>query len=588
MSESFFAGVARATDRLISERPLLFVMIVAALVLTAGFGLRDPWPSDEPRFAAIARDMLVDGNWLVPRMGGDIYADKPPVYFWLVAASLWLTGTLRGFLLPAVLAGFVTVLAVYDLTRRLYSPRIAFWGGAALVVTFQFGLEFKAAQIDPVVTMFTTLGLYGICRHLLLGPAWKWYAAGGLACGLGVITKGVGFLPLLILLPYAVLVRRGWSGGPRGSFGRWLLAPAAALLGIAVWLAPLLIVYLANPTPDLREYLDEILFGQTVGRYTDAAGHLHPWWYFIVTVIPWAWLPISLALPWLYGHWRAAIRDRDLKTALLLAWIAIVILFFSLSTGKRGVYMLPAVPALAVVTAPFVEALFRARRLQTIAWTIVLTATIVIAALAVYLGRMPAETLSPAVYGYSGSASALVWPFAALGMLCTALFRPRHGLQALAVFFVSLWLVFGWYFWPRADVFRSGKVIMDHAYELKSPQTDLGIVAQKESLTLHARGALTNFGHRRTDYDQEQYDAARWLASSSSHELIAPATLGDLCFDFDRGTSLGYAHGTEWVLLPSRASHTDCADKGRADDAIAYVAPERNSPHPFARPRLGH
>jgi 4-amino-4-deoxy-L-arabinose transferase-like glycosyltransferase len=58
-----------------------------ALFVATGLGLRDPWPADEPRFALVARDMVASGDWLFPRVGGDFYSDKPPVYFWLLAAA---------------------------------------------------------------------------------------------------------------------------------------------------------------------------------------------------------------------------------------------------------------------------------------------------------------------------------------------------------------------------------------------------------------------------------------------------------------------------------------------------------------------
>ena len=80
----------------------------------------------------------------------------------------------------------------------------------------------RSAQIDATLCALTTLSLYGLLRHLLLGPAWWWYFVGGLAAGLGVITKGVGFLPLLVLIPYGVFRARGFEGLPRFQGGvRW-------------------------------------------------------------------------------------------------------------------------------------------------------------------------------------------------------------------------------------------------------------------------------------------------------------------------------------------------------------------------------
>ena len=118
---------------------VLMLALLAVLLFGAGFGLRDPWPADEPRFALVARDMLRSGDWLFPRVGGDLYADKPPLFFWLMAASMALTGSMRlGFLLPSLLAGLGTILLVYDLLRRARGREVALSGAFMLLLTFQF------------------------------------------------------------------------------------------------------------------------------------------------------------------------------------------------------------------------------------------------------------------------------------------------------------------------------------------------------------------------------------------------------------------------------------------------------------------
>ena len=92
------------------RRAFFLLILVAAVILAAGLGLRDPWPADEPRFALIARDMVEGGNWLLPNVGGVLYPDKPPLHFWSVAALYQLTGSLRfSFLFPAFAAGLGTL-----------------------------------------------------------------------------------------------------------------------------------------------------------------------------------------------------------------------------------------------------------------------------------------------------------------------------------------------------------------------------------------------------------------------------------------------------------------------------------------------
>jgi 4-amino-4-deoxy-L-arabinose transferase-like glycosyltransferase len=129
--------------------------------------------------ALVAQDMLRTGDWLIPRVGGDLYADKPPVFFWLMAASMAVTGSMRiGFLLPSLLAGLGATVLVYDLLRRVRGREVAFAGGLVLLLTFQFTWQARQAQIDAVLCLLTTLSLYGLLRHLVLGPAPGWYLAG--------------------------------------------------------------------------------------------------------------------------------------------------------------------------------------------------------------------------------------------------------------------------------------------------------------------------------------------------------------------------------------------------------------------------
>ena len=355
---------------------LVWLCALVLVMIATGIGLRDPWPADEPRFALIARDMLANHQWLIPQVGGDVYADKPPLFFWLIALGLSATGSMRlAFLLPSLLAAFGCVVLVYDLARRLWDRETGLAAALLLLFSVQFVWQARQAQIDATLCFFTTLSLYGLLRHCLLGPQWKWYAIGWAAAGIGIITKGVGFLPLLMLIPYAMSRVSGWQPRPVIHGGwRWMLGPLSLLAAVSVWLVPMLLA--AQSDPALRLYRDEILFGQTLDRYADAWQHRQPFWYFIVNVIPALWLPLTALLPWLVPRWRESLRQRDLRMLLPLVWVALVLLFFSFSTGKRGVYVLPALPALVLAAAPWLASIAQQRAAQ---WTLFATGLLVAA-----------------------------------------------------------------------------------------------------------------------------------------------------------------------------------------------------------------
>ncbi len=140
---------------------------------------------------------------------------------------------------------------------------------------------------------------------------------------------------------------------------RWWLGPVFFLGAIALWFVPMMLVTSAGG--ELLAYRNEILFKQTVTRYAGAWHHHEPFWFYLVNVIPVLWLPLTALVPWLWPRWRAALRpgSRDTFVAVLLAWVVLVVLFFSLSSGKRGVYVLPAVPALVMAAATWLPEILR-------------------------------------------------------------------------------------------------------------------------------------------------------------------------------------------------------------------------------------
>ena len=112
------------------------------------------------------------------------------------------------FLLPSLLAALLTLWLVRDLGRRLWNRRTGEMAALALFATLQFGLMAKRAHIDMVLLAMTTLSLWGLLRHLLRGPDWRGWWLGAFAAGVGTVTKGVGFLPLLVVLPWLLHARR--------------------------------------------------------------------------------------------------------------------------------------------------------------------------------------------------------------------------------------------------------------------------------------------------------------------------------------------------------------------------------------------
>ncbi len=540
------------------------------LLVATGIGLRDPWPADEPRFALIARDMVANQDWLIPRVGGALYPDKPPLFFWLIALSLKLTGSMRvAFLLPSLVAAIGCVVLVYDLGRRLWNRETGLAAGLALLGCVQFIWQARQAQIDATLCFFTTLSLYGLLRHCLLGPQWKWYAIGWAAAGFGIITKGVGFLPLFVLLPYVMARGAGWQPRPVFSGGwRWLMGPVALLAAVSVWLVPMWLATLEDPA--LQAYRHEILFSQTVTRYTAAWHHHEPFWYYLVEVIPGLWLPFTALLPWLIRRWRNDLRRRDLHTVLPLAWAVVVVLFFSVSSGKRGVYVLPAVPALALAAGPHLyEIAGRARARWTLFAIACGLAAVALGAAAYMLMNAAQRERVMDMYSIE-----VVAPLLSLGVgiaVVCLLARPARGVLAYGAALVLTILLVSFWINPVIDGRRSGADFMRKVEAVVPAERELGWVGYKEQYLLQARRPLVTFGHARwREGQQEANDAALWLSRSGDRALLADREVVQECFGSARSRSVGMANRTEWFLIEGSPDR-ECVEKGDTFAPIPYA-----------------
>ncbi len=537
---------------------------IALAVLGAGFGLRDPWPADEPRFVLVAKQMVESGDFLFPHRGSELYPDKPPLYFWLLSLAYGLVGSWRwSFLLPSLLAGMGTLGLTYDLGRRLWTPRAGLWAATAVLVSFQFVYQAKRAQIDPTLLLLTTLAFYGLCRHLLLGPHWRWFWFGCFAAGLGVISKGVGFLPLLALLPFAVMARMGWRGlAPLGvgNGWRWAGAAPAFLAAIAIWLVPVLAVGLTSGNPEHQAYLQNILFKQTAQRYVDPWHHYAPPWYFL-QVVALYWLPFSLALPWLVKPWAQAWRERDARVWLPLAWALLVLAFFSASAGKRDMYILPALPALALAAAPFLDGIAgRAGfRRAVLGLVLVLSGALLAAGLAALFGSPGFETRLVAERGL-GAEARWLWVMLAgvggVGLLAAGVGRLRGALAACALTLALLWLGYGGVVHPVLDEENSARGLMLRARTLAGEDVQIGLVDWKEQNLLQARGPVAEFGFRQTPEEQFTRGLAWLRADPARRELLVQRSDTLACVSFTESGAtrrVGVANRREWWLLDTDA-----------------------------------
>ena len=544
--------------------PLLWLLMIVSLA--AGLGLRQPQPPDEPRFVLAARAMVDSGQWLLPHRGRELYAEKPPVFMWLQAAAHQAVGSWQAsFLLPSLLAALLTLWLVADLARRLGSPRHARYALAALFCTLQFALMAKRAQIDMVLVALTTASLWGLLRHLAERPNLPALWLAGIAAGVGTVTKGVGFLPLLLVLPWlgwrVYLRRRGQPvPGPHPASLLWLLP--AFLLGLAVWLAPLGWALLHTPDDALRAYAHELLFKQTGTRYANAWHHRQPPWYYLQVMLT-LWLPGSLLLPALVRPWWHRLRRGDLRLWLLLGWAVLVLAFFSASPGKREVYVLPMLPALVLAAAPLLPALLRRQAVRRYLFGYSLLLVLAAAALGVVLlagapwaqaqlaHRALPDTLLPVL------ATGLL-AFAAAGALLAAVQRVRRAPQLVVACTGLLWVLYGAVLMPALDPYASASALMQRVGQRIGPHAGLALVAWREQNLLQADRPVREFGFKRP-WAEQWHEAGPWLAQAPGQRwvLVLDKAMSP-CVDPAQVVDIGSANGNRWQLVPGTAWDGAC------------------------------
>jgi len=329
------------------------VLLASALLLLPGLGVLGLWAPDEPRYAQVAEELrsLVHGlsDLVVLHLNGKVYDQKPPLYFWAAALAGVPYGrvTESAARLPSALAAIACVALTLRLGVRLLCPRSAFLGALFLLTSLRFAHLARRVQLDVVLTLFELVALYAFVR-LEQKDGSRTANLIGLhaALGLAVLTKGpVGFLPILVMA--LTLGFEGRLAALPGLFPAWSpllsLAPPVAWLAAAARLAP-------------SGFFEAAVMQNLWGRLAEGTAHPRPFYYyayqFPVDFLPWSLLwPVVAYLAWRTVFRASADPQRRRAWRFLLSWVGATFVAFSLSAGKRGLYLAPAAPAAALLSA---------------------------------------------------------------------------------------------------------------------------------------------------------------------------------------------------------------------------------------------
>ena len=314
--------------------------------------LGDP---EESRCALIVQGMMQGGDWIVPHLEGEIYADKPAPFFWLSAAGWKLTGNAElGGRLVAALAGTLAVLVTYVLGRRMFGAKAGLLAGLVLATSGEFVYLARWYRMDMPFAAAMWAAVWWFWRAE--DRRWKgggeqdrrgWWGFYAL-CGIATLFKGPAglVLPGLVVVAYLLL-----SGRPRRVLE--MLHPG----GIVVYLVIAAPWYVAMIWQD-PGYAWYFFVTQNVVRYAGRSLGQHSFLgilyvpIVLVGMLPWAFLAPAMCVR--YFPWRLSQRTRE--PGMMLLWLAALVplVFFAFSKTKLLGYILPVFAPLAVMVGVLV------------------------------------------------------------------------------------------------------------------------------------------------------------------------------------------------------------------------------------------
>lgn len=481
----------------LSNRQLLLLLVMYGALLLLPSGLMPLVETTEARYGEIAREMIVSGNWIEPRLNGIKHFHKPPLAYWLVATGMKLFGQNDfGARLFGVLAAVVAVVFLYRLARLvLQEEKKAFYAALIFATSGLFLAVTRLASTEIYLVCFTILAQYSLFRQLYGPRSWRNALFYGLFLGLGFLTKGP-IIFLFTLLPY--LVAKFFDREHRRVFtAREILLGAIAFASLAL---PWYLAVMAK-NPGLLHYFLKV---QTVDRVvTDRFHRYEPPWYFFV-VFTGTFLPYLLFF--LKGLHYHQVMPRRLK--ILLIYVAAPLLVLTLAKGKHASYIVPFYGVSSLWAAEAYARLAMPRLRAVVLGMLGLLALAPLGA---------AVALRPLAGYWQACSVAAILP---LAWLAWKAFRERHTQRLLMWTAASLMLAscLGYVLYGQVAHVRRGYERLAARLNLLDPDRRLPVLVYRKSLPSISfyRGALAVMAlgkEREVQFEQNADYRASYLAS---------------------------------------------------------------------------
>jgi len=331
----------------LAKRVYLLLFVIIIVFYFYGLGKLPLLGPDEPRYAQVAREMFLNRDLITPTLGGHTWFEKPALLYWMIVAAFKVFGVSEwsARLGPAV-CGLLTIVAVWCVSREV-DRNFGFWSLLATTTCLGLIVFSRAVSFDVVITMTTTWSLALFLLHELPSTENKRLLLAGfyVFVGLSLLAKGlVGIVVPFGVLGIYYLLRRAWPS--RSVWLSLVWGMPLALLVAATWYGPVIARHGWT-------FIDEFFVQHHFARFVSNKYHHPQPFYFYPAII------LMLALPWTVHLILALVKARgwqwrgadsfSIVRVFALAWLLLPIVFFSFSGSKLPGYILPALPAVALL-----------------------------------------------------------------------------------------------------------------------------------------------------------------------------------------------------------------------------------------------
>lgn len=331
-----------------------FISVIIIFFNLGGLPLLDP---DEPVYAETPKEMIAFDDYVSPRIYGEYWYDKPPMYYWLVAGSFKLFGVSEfAARFPSAFLGVICVLSVYLLARNLFSRDAAFAGALVLATSIEYFYLAKAAVTDITLLLCLTVSLLCFIQ--------KRYYYMYFFAGLATVTKG----PIGLLFPGGIIFLYLLATRSLGQVKNMKIISGTILYALVAvpWYG---VMYGLHGS----EFIDTFLGFHNLTRFTAPEHPEGVLWYYFIPVLLLGFFPWTGVL--VQSVWASLTDSRSKEQRELLflnIWAWFIFLFFTVSRTKLVSYILPMYPPLAMIAGWYIARLWQ-RRAKNISWPVITT-----------------------------------------------------------------------------------------------------------------------------------------------------------------------------------------------------------------------